>query len=84
MMKKKYLANKPEFNKLLNCRSLKWQQLTAEISRVGGLREELKEKSGRLKDLCLPISPLYFVFIFFYMGPQKQLCVAFAFIPHNI
>ena len=29
------------------------------------LREDLKGKSGRLKDFCLPVSPSYFLFFFF-------------------
>ena len=44
--------------------------------------------SGRLKDFCLPGSPLHFVFFsflfFFQSGPDEQLCVAFTFISHNI
>ena len=40
------------------------------------LREDLKEKSGRLKDFCLPISPLYFLF-FFFNGPGRTVMCGF-------
>ena len=54
------------------------------------LREDLKGKSGQLRDFCLPVSSLYFhifsfhFFLFLKTGPDEQLCVAFTFIPHNI
>ena len=40
------------------------------------LREDLKEKSGRLRNFCLPVSPLYFLFFFiFFNGPgQTVMC----------
>ena len=40
------------------------------------LREDLEEKSGRLKDFCLPVSPLHFLFlsfIFFFKGPLRTV-----------
>ena len=38
------------------------------------LREDLKEKSGRLKDFCLSVSPLYFLlFSFFLNGPGRTV-----------
>ena len=51
------------------------------------LREDLKGKSGPLRDLCLSLSPLYFLFFSFLLflkkaGPDGQLCVAFAFIQY--
>ena len=55
---------------------------------VGKSREDLKGKSGRLRNFCLPVSPLYKYFLFFsyyfLTGPDEQLCAAFTFIPHNI
>ena len=49
------------------------------------LREDLKGKSGRLKNFFLPVSPLYFRFVsFFLTDPDEQLCKAFTFIPHNL
>ena len=40
------------------------------------LREDLKEKSARLRNYCLPVSPLYFLFFFiFFNGPgQTVMC----------
>ena len=40
------------------------------------LREDLKEKSGRLRNFCLPVSPSYFLFFFlFFNGPgQTVMC----------
>ena len=37
------------------------------------LREDLKEKLGRLEDFCLPVSPLDFLFFsfFFLNGPGR-------------
>ena len=35
MIKKKYRANKPEFKKLLNCRSLSSSNLQVTVPRVG-------------------------------------------------
>ena len=78
MIKKKYPANKPELKKLLNCRSLN----LAAIYRLPFLalvflclREDLKEKSVRLKDFCLPVSPLYFLFFSFLIlnGPRRTV-----------
>ena len=38
------------------------------------LREDLKEKSGRLKDFFLPVSPLHFIlFSFFSNGPGRTV-----------
>ena len=88
MIKKKYPGNKPELKQLLNCRSLKIYRLRFLGSVFLCLREDLKGKSGRLKDFCLLVSPLYFLFFFFSpffkTGPDEQLCVAFTFIPHNM
>ena len=41
-------------------------------------REDLKEKSGRLKDF------VFSSFLFFLTGPDEQSCVAFTFIPITI
>ena len=52
---------------LLNCRSL-----TFGVSVFKGI--DLKEKSGRLKDFCLPASPLYFPFFSFFLnGPGRRV-----------
>ena len=65
MKKKKYPANKPELK-------------VAEIYRLRFLgsaflclREDVKGKSGRLKDFCLPASPSY---IFFSWARTNSMC----------
>ena len=66
MIKKKYPANKPELKKLLNGSLLSSSNLQVTISRIGVsvFKGRPKRKSGRLKDFCLPVSPIYFLFFF--------------------
>ena len=69
MIKKKYSTNKPELKKLLNCIGLlSSSNLQVTISRVGVsvFKGRPKRKISRLKDFCLPVSPLHFLFFSFF------------------
>ena len=78
MMKKKYPANNSNSSNL---------QVTIPRVSISVFKGRPKRKSGRLRDFCVPLSPLYFLFFSFFSfsfnGPE-QLCVAFTCIPHNI
>ena len=78
MMKNKYPANNSNSSNL---------QVTIPRVSISVLKGRPKRKSGRLRDFCVPLSPLYFLFFSFFSfsfnGPEK-LCVAFTCIPHNI
>ena len=73
MIKKKYPANKPELKKLLNGSLVSSSNLQVTISRIGVsvFKGRPKRKSGRLKDFCLPVSPIYF--LFFLNGPGRTV-----------
>ena len=75
MIKKKYPINKPKLKKMLNCIGLLSSsnlQVTISRSAFLCLREDLKEKSGRLKDFCVPVSPLHFLFSSFFFFKRAR------------
>ena len=77
MIKKKYPANKPELKKKIEL----WFSQVAAIYSLRFLRsvflclrEDLKGKSGQLKDFSLPVSPLHFLFFSFSLnGPGRTV-----------
>ena len=78
MMKKKYPANNSNSSNL---------QVTIPRVSISVFQGRPKRKSGRLRDFCVPLSPLYFLFFSFFsfsFNEPEQLCVALTCIPHNI
>ena len=68
MIKKKYPANKPELKK--NCEivglfSSSNLQVTISRVRISVLKGRPKRKLGRLRHFCVPVSPLYFILLYY-------------------